>query len=266
MQIRIKNGMTRLFFAALGIFLLSSAAVVDASTVQYRYDELDRLYQAEYSDGTVVEYIYDNVDNRIAMSRVGMALTFSAYPPSPQGTGVQVTFTALVTGGTGPYEYEFQARFPGGTFGTVRNYSTDNTWTWNTTGSSGGGYEIRVNVRNAGSTAPFEARTTIAYTLTPPVTGVTLTPSLASPQAPGTSVTWTASASGGSGSYEYMIQLYSPTTGAWSTVKDYTVPGNTWAWDTTGLAPGSYIVDVWARNAGSTAMYEAYLGVYYVLQ
>ena len=162
MQIRIKNGMTRLFFAALGIFLLSSAAVVDASTVQYRYDELDRLYQAEYSDGTVVEYIYDNVDNRIAMSRVGMALTFSAYPPSPQGTGVQVTFTALVTGGTGPYEYEFQARFPGGTFGTVRNYSTDNTWTWNTTGSSGGGYEIRVNVRNAGSTAPFEARTTIA--------------------------------------------------------------------------------------------------------
>jgi len=55
-------------------------------------------------------------------------------------------------------------------------------------------------------------------------------------------VTWTAAAGGGSGNYEYLIQLYSPTTGTWSTVKDYSVAGNSWAWDTTGLASGTYIV------------------------
>jgi YD repeat-containing protein len=65
MHIRMKNGMTRLSFAVLGIFLLSLAAVAEASTVQYRYDELDRIYQVEYDDGTIVEYVYDNVGNRI---------------------------------------------------------------------------------------------------------------------------------------------------------------------------------------------------------
>jgi hypothetical protein len=33
----------------------------------------------------------------------------------------------------------------------------------------------------------------------------------------------------------------------------------TWSWDTTGLAPGSYTVHVWANQAGdSTATWEAY--------
>lgn len=87
MQTRMNNGMTRLFIAALGMFLLSLAAVADASTVQYRYDELDRLYQAEYDDGTIVEYAYDNVGNRMEQGVVDTTLPMTtATPPGQQYT------------------------------------------------------------------------------------------------------------------------------------------------------------------------------------
>ena len=91
MQIRMKNGIMRLFFAALGIFLLSLAAVADASTVQYRYDELDRLYQAEYDDGTIVEYVYDNVGNRIEQGIVDI------IPPATIATPPGGQFTTSLT-------------------------------------------------------------------------------------------------------------------------------------------------------------------------
>ena len=103
--------------------------------------------------------------------------TLSATPPVARWSGTSVTFTASAAGGTGPYEYEFQARVAGGSFMVTQPYAQTSTWTWNTTGSLGGAYEVRVNVRSAGSTAPFEARATIPYTLTSPATGVTLTPS-----------------------------------------------------------------------------------------
>ena len=41
-------------------------------------------------------------------------------------------------------------------------------------------------------------------------------------------------------------------------VKDYTVPGNSYTWNTTSLPPGTYSVAVWARGAGSTADWEAF--------
>lgn len=74
-------------FLVLGILLLSSAAVANASTVQYRYDELDRLYQVEYDDGTIVEYAYDNVGNRLAQMVVDIIPPVTtATPPGGQYT------------------------------------------------------------------------------------------------------------------------------------------------------------------------------------
>ncbi|MGB3096716.1 MAG: hypothetical protein WBB46_08310, partial [Candidatus Deferrimicrobiaceae bacterium] len=64
--------------------------------------------------------------------------------------------------------YEFWARVaPGGTFVLARAYIQSDNWIWDTTGSPAGDYEVKVNVRNAGSAAPFEATDTIPYVLTP---------------------------------------------------------------------------------------------------
>jgi hypothetical protein len=82
----------------------------------------------------------------------------------------------------------------------------------------------------------------------PPVSAVTLTPSTLGPLSAGTSVAWTASASGGLGLYEYEIWLWD---GGWSIVKGYDELGNSWNWNTTGLAAGTYYVTVYARTPGS---------------
>ena len=94
----------------------------------------------------------------------------------------------------------------------------------------------------------------------PPPSSVTLTPSPSSPQTPGATVTLTAAASGGSGNYQYQFWLNNGT--SWSIAKPYGATNdNTWTWNTTGLATGNYLVQVWARSAGSTAVYEAFTTV-----
>ena len=95
---------------------------------------------------------------------------------------------------------------------------------------------------------------------------VTVSASPASPKPEGTSVTFTAHPFGGTGSNEYKFWLKNPA-GTWSVGKGYNVPGNSWTWNTTGLPPETYSVQVCARNAGSTAAYEAYTSPEgYVLQ
>ena len=109
--------------------------------------------------------------------------------------------------------------------------------------------------RSVGSVAPFEATQTINFVLTTPAaTGVTLTPSPASPQLPGTSVTFTAVASGG-GAYEYQF-LGRPAGGTFVAAQAYSNL-NTWTWNTTGVPPGTYEIMVMARAAGSSAAFDA---------
>ena len=70
----------------------------------------------------------------------------------------------------------------------------------------------------------------------------------------GTSVAFTAAASGGSGSYEYRFWLLTGST--WTMVQDYSTSA-TWNWNTAGVAPGYYLVAVHSRNVGSTPASEA---------
>ena len=104
-----------------------------------------------------------------------------------------------------------------------------------------------------------------------PATAVAFTPppDPASPQTPGpgTSVTFTASAGGGSGTYEYKFWLFDGT--SWSLAKDYagTGPGgDTWTWDTSARALGTYSVAVYTRSFGRTVELDTQAIASYVLQ
>ncbi len=87
----------------------------------------------------------------------------------------------------------------------------------------------------------------LAPATTTPVTLTSLTPSLASPQAPGTSITFTANASGGSSPLQYRFWLWNG--GAWNAVQDYSTT-NTWTW--VPANPGDYYVSVWVKEQNST--------------
>lgn len=82
---------------------------------------------------------------------------------SPQPVGAAVLFTSQAAGGTGCYEYQFRV-----SGAVLRDYSPANTWTWQTTGKSAGGYTVVVWARNTGSSASYEAYKAVGYTLTAP--------------------------------------------------------------------------------------------------
>ncbi len=185
----------------------------------------------------------------------------SANPAGPQMTGTQINFTATGSGGTGSYEFQFMI-FEAGTWKTLQAYSSANTWTWDTTGKLGGTYPVKVFIRNSGSTAASEGTTTLNYLLTaPPAPSVKLSANPASPQLVGTQITFTATGSGGTGSYEYAFQVYD---GTWNTMQAYS-SSNTWTWDTTGKKYMTYNVKVLIRNAGSTATSQASALLSYLL-
>jgi hypothetical protein len=88
-----------------------------------------------------------------------------------------------------------------------------------------------------------------------------LSPGVASPQAVGVTVTFTAVSTGCS-SPEYKFFLQAPG-GAW--IAKTTYGGPTWDLNTSGLAAGVYGVGVWARQSGSSAGYESYFLATYTL-
>ena len=185
-------------------------------------------------------------------------------PASPQPPGTSVTWTASASGGSGTYEYRFWTfNHATGVVTMVKDYTVPgNSYTWDTTGLTPGTYYVAVWARSAGSTADVGSLRVVgalrAYRLHSRGDGGDPEPAVSRESADiaGTSVTWTASASGGSGTYEYRFWTFNHATGVVTMVKDYTVPGNSYTWDTTGLTPGTYSVAVWARSAGSTANWK----------
>jgi hypothetical protein len=189
------------------------------------------------------------------------AVTLTMDKTSPQVQGTVVTFTATASGGSGTYEYIFGLRNPSGQWSVGQAYSSNPSWIWNTAGAAPGTYMVQVLARSVGSTAWYEAMDYVIYTINPP--RVTLTMDKTSPQVQGTVITFTATASGGSGTYEYIFGLRNPS-GQWSVGQAYS-SNPSWIWNTAGIDTGTYIIQVWERSAGSTAAYEAYKSITYTI-
>jgi hypothetical protein len=181
-------------------------------------------------------------------------------PAAPQKPGASVTFSAIATGCSNPV-YEFWVQAPGGPWTVFQAYGSAGSASWNTTGLATGTYYFDAHVKQSGSSASWEAHLspnpTYALQAGPPCTSVTWSaPSPASPQKAGTPVTFSASASGCPDAiYEFWIQAPG---GAWTILQAYST-SSTATWNTTGLAPGTYNCDVWVKESGSTADWEAHL-------
>ena len=82
-----------------------------------------------------------------------------------------------------------------------------------------------------------------------PITAVALTADRSAPQAPGTTITWTAVPTGGVAPYQYKWWVSDGK--AWSPGADWS-SANTFAW-TPKLPQAKYMVAVWVRSAGNSA-------------
>jgi subtilase family serine protease len=211
---------------------------------------------------------YDSYNGTPYFTITSSALAVSsltASPALPQSYGVPITWTANTTGGTAPLQFQFwRLRSSTGVWSMVQNYSASNTFTWTPTASETGQYAIQVWVRNAGSTATYDAYNGTPYfSITgsaPTVSALTASPAL--PQRAGTMITWTATATGGTGPLQYQFWRLRSSTGVWTMVQNYSA-SNTFTWTPTASETGQYALQVWVRNAGSVAAYDAYNGTPY---
>jgi hypothetical protein len=189
--------------------------------------------------------------------------TASAAPASPQTAGTPVTITASATGCPNP-RYEFWMLPPGGSWAIAQAYSAGATFNWITTGLASGTYNLSVWVRDASSAAAYDTYVPgFPFTLTSTAcSGVTASAAPASPQAAGTAVTVTASASGcPNARYEFWTL---PPGGSWTIAQGYSSSA-TFNWNTTPPA-GTYRYSVWVRDASSAAGYDAFFpGTTYTL-
>ena len=180
--------------------------------------------------------------------------TVSIQPdrPAPQPVHSSVTFTADSTGGLKPVQYKFWV-YDGIAWTPQQEWSTDDTFVWNPHKASGD-FRVGVWVRSADSTLDKpetdSAYTSVAYPITDvtPISLAGLTANLTSPQPVNTTITFTATAAGGTAPYEYKWWLFNGST--WSIVQTWSA-SSTFAWTPT-VANANYRVGVWARSAGST--------------
>lgn len=177
---------------------------------------------------------------------------------SPQVEGTNITITAQANGGSGEFEYQFllKGKATGRKWKIVQSYSEKTAYIWNTKGAAGKNM-INVRMRNAGSDSSTIVSKKISYLIKSSISQIVSRPTsvdfkadIASPQVEGTLVTITASASGGSGSYEYAFLIKSRSTGRrWKIVRDYS-PDPAFKWNTTGTV-GKNRIRVLVKNAGS---------------
>ena len=181
------------------------------------------------------------------------SLSVTANKRPPQKLGAVVTFHAAATGGDAPNQFKWLV-FENGAWVTRADWSTSDTFTW-TPAAASSNYQIAVWARSGKST--IDKPQPLAFMYFPieaandngnPVAAVTLTANRAAPQQPGTAITFTANAAGGTGQNQFKWLVFDGA--SWATRAGWG-PANTFTW-TPSAANSQYQVQVWARNAVTT--------------
>lgn len=174
----------------------------------------------------------------------------SSSLPAPQAAGTSIVFSAATSGALTPPEYKWLVS-DGSTWTTQQSWSTSNTFTWKPSVANAN-YTVAVWVRNGGSTIDSPSPSLTAYIpfqILQPLALTALSASLAPPQLAGTSITFAASATGGTAPYQYKWLVFNGST--WSVAQQWS-SSNSFVW--TPSSPNvNYSIGVWVRSATNTA-------------
>src|SRR5439155_658948 len=129
---------------------------------------------------------------------------------APQAPGTTITFTATATSGTAPYQYKWYV-WRSAERRVGKEWCTSATYAWTPT-TPNVNYRLQVWVRSSGNTVDLPERfpgsaavyRSLLFAISAPLATVTgLTADRGAPQAPGTTITFTATATSGTAPYQY---------------------------------------------------------------
>ncbi|HEY6871911.1 MAG TPA: PKD domain-containing protein [Geobacteraceae bacterium] len=138
--------------------LFMTAIICSAGTTSYQYDELDRLKQVTYGDGTIIQYAYDQIGNRLQKNTRPLP-AFSATPVTGYFP-LSVNFSDLSNGSPTAWLWDFGD----GTTSTVQNpshtYNSQGNYTVSLTASNSLGTNANTQTNyisvQAGTTYPIK--------------------------------------------------------------------------------------------------------------
>lgn len=180
----------------------------------------------------------------------------SSDAAAPVTPFTNVTITAAGAGGSGQLEYKFYLYNPGtGTWSLVRDWGTSPQASWNPSGTTGL-FLVQVWVRTVNSGVTYEDWRNTDYFSITTSTSLTLTSDRSlTTLHQGDIVTFTATVLGGSGAWEYQFFTFDGT--SWMRQLPLYKSANTFGWFP---AAGTRAVQVWIRQAGSSAPWERWAG------
>ena len=161
-------------------------------------------------------------------------------------TGNTITWTAAATGGTGTLRYCFYI-YNGSTLVQKGTYSTAKTVSY--APAAAGTWKVKVYVKDgAGTTVTMTGGDVTVTVPVSPLTVSTLKASKTSAET-GETITWTAAATGGTGTLRYCFRIYNGSTqvysGAYSTAKTVSYTPN---------GPGTWKVRVYVKDGAGTTV------------
>ena len=171
---------------------------------------------------------------------------------SPVAPGTPLRF-AVDADSSVPLEFKFiRYRMSTGAWTVIQDYSFRPVWSWTPTLGDLDDYFLQIWVRARGSTNDYDSWQAFGpFTISQsPASLVALTSDAAPPIAPGTTITWTATARGGSLRLQYQFVSYSRARARWEIVRDWS-PDPVWVQATTPLDEGENTVIVVVRSWGS---------------
>ena len=181
--------------------------------------------------------------------------SFTQSAGFPLLVGSPVTWTVAATSLRGPVEYQFLLFSPATGWTVAQAFGPRRSFTWTPGWNDIGSHAVQVWVRSIGSPAVYEAwiGTREFDVMASPVQ---ITADVDFPTPPNNPVRWTATIAGSSAvNLEYKFLVLNHGTGVWSVFRDYN-SSNQATWTPSAL--GSYTVQVWARQVGSTAVYDVW--------
>jgi hypothetical protein len=182
------------------------------------------------------------------------SVSIQADRAAPQAGGTTINWTATPVGGTAPLQYKWLVW--NGAWIPQGGWTTSSTFAW--TPIFGNPYhQVGVWVRSANNSVDQpEASDAEPYEITGPgpTSSVTLSTSHTAPQPANTSITLTATPTGGVSPHQYKWLIHDG--GSWTPVSGWST-SNTFVWTPATANPNHY-VGVWVRSAGvNEDAYEA---------